>query len=96
MKKRGSHNLSSSERANARKIRLLQRQVRQLQKRQKYGFLRLLIKIVLVTLPLWAVLFLSFETDISVSLTLTGIILFFLIYFGTLGLYFYFRYRRIQ
>lgn len=95
MKKRGK-TLSSREAANERKIRLLQRQVQTLKKRQKYSIIKLIIKIILITLPLWAVFYLSFETDFSIELSVVGIILFFILYFGTLGMYFYFKYRRLQ
>ena len=92
MSKRGHR----KEAANERKIRILQRKVRTLQSRDKYKSIKIIVKLILVTLPLWAVLLFSFDADFSLELSPFGIGLFLLVYFGTLGMYFYFKYRRAR
>lgn len=86
--------LEKREEENKKRIRILEKQLRSVQKRQQYSFVKMLLKVLFMTLPLWALFFISFETDISIELSVIGIILFFVIYFGTLGLYLYFKYRR--
>ncbi|HIH46996.1 TPA: hypothetical protein HA297_01740 [Candidatus Woesearchaeota archaeon] len=88
--------LDKREEENKKRIRILEKQLKTVQKRQQYSFVKMLLKVLLMTLPLWALFFISFETDISIELSVIGIILFFVVYFGTVGLYLYFKYRRHQ
>jgi Flp pilus assembly protein TadB len=90
--------LQKKEASAEKKIRHLEKVLTKMQKRQKYarGFtiLKLLIKAFLFSAPLWLLFALSFETEISLHLSLWGILLLLLLYFGTLGMYFYFRYYK--
>lgn len=61
---------------------------------QKYALLKLLLKAGLLTAPLWLLFILSLRTDITLYLSVWGIALVLLLYFGTLGMYLYFRYLK--
>ena len=63
-------------------------------KAQKYALLKLLLKAGLLTAPLWILFILSLQTDITLYLSVWGIVLVLLLYFGTLGMYLYFRYLK--
>ena len=73
--------LDKREEENKKRIRILEKQLKTVQKRQQYSFVKMLLKVLLMTLPLWALFFISFETDISIELSVIGIILFFVVYF---------------
>lgn len=88
--------LEEKEHTTQDKVRALEDVLRKVTKRREtastYSFLKLLARAALFTAPLWLLFVLSFETDLTLYLSPWGIALILLIYFGTLGLYFYFRY----
>ncbi len=92
------YKLQKREAAQEKKIRHLEKVLTKMQKRQKYAWglsmLKLLVRVFLFTSPLWLLFMMSFETDVSLHLSPWGIALLLFIYFGTLGMYFYFRYKK--
>ena len=88
--------LEEKERTTQDKVRALEDVLHKVTKRREtadtYSFLKLLARVALFTAPLWLLFVLSFETDLTLYLSPWGIALILFIYFGTLGLDFYFRY----
>ena len=88
--------LEDKERTTQDKVHALEDVLRKVTKRREtasnYSFLKLIVRASLFTAPLWLLFVLSFETDLTLYLSPWGIALILLIYFGSLGLYFYFRY----
>lgn len=88
--------LEEKESTTRDKVRVLEDVLKKVTTRREtagtYSFLKLLARAALFTAPLWLLFALSFETDLTLYLSPWGIALILLIYFGSLGLYFYFRY----
>ncbi|MDO8642868.1 MAG: hypothetical protein Q7R76_04790 [Candidatus Woesearchaeota archaeon] len=90
--------LEQRESQTEEKVQKLQEVLKNVEQRQqqgkKYAILKLLIRAGLLTAPLWVLFLLSLKTDVTLYLSVWGIALVLLLYFGTLGLYLYARYLK--
>ncbi len=90
--------LEEKEHATQEKIQTLEAVLKNVKERgkkeQRFTLLKAVIRAVLFTTPLWLLFVLSLETDLTLYLSAWGIALILILYFGTVALYFYFRYLR--